>query len=88
MLHELSADTLSHLDDDAKREELSALVDAARHANGHATKHLRDRVRQFELRYEMSTDELLAALERGDQKETADIAEWLFWYDALEAHDG
>jgi hypothetical protein len=34
-------------------------------------------VREFEARYEMSSDEMLARFCRGEQKDTADIARWM-----------
>jgi hypothetical protein len=37
------------------------------------------RVRALEQRYEMSSEELLGRLRSGEQRETAEIAEWLFW---------
>ena len=37
------------------------------------------RVKVFEHRYELSSDELLERLRTGLQKETADVAQWLFW---------
>ena len=37
------------------------------------------RVKVFERRYEMSSAELLERLRTGLQKETADVAQWLFW---------
>ena len=37
------------------------------------------RVKVFERRYEMSSDDLLERLRTGQQRETAEIAQWLFW---------
>ncbi|MFZ5623704.1 MAG: hypothetical protein ACOY71_04635 [Gemmatimonadota bacterium] len=36
------------------------------------------RIRDFEHRYEMNSQELLVALREGRQRETAEIAQWLF----------
>jgi len=36
------------------------------------------RIRHFEHRYEMDSQELLVALREGRQRETAEIAQWLF----------
>lgn len=36
------------------------------------------RIREYELRYEISSEDLLEKLERGEMKETAEIARWLF----------
>lgn len=41
------------------------------------------RIRAFERRYEMTSRELLRALRAGEQRETSDISEWLFWLQAL-----
>jgi predicted Fe-Mo cluster-binding NifX family protein len=82
-MRELTVNTLAHLDGEAKEAALAALVAAARTTSAHTTKHLKARIRTYELRYEMTTEQLLRALQEGRQKETADIADWLFWHDAL-----
>ena len=79
----LTTNTLAHLKGEAKQAALVALVAAARTASERSTRYLMARVRAYELRYEMTTEQLLRALQEGQQKETADIADWLFWYDAL-----
>jgi len=83
MMRVLTTNTLAHLKGEAKQAALAALVAAARTTTEHANRHLETRVRAYELRYEMTTQQLLRALQEGQQKETADIADWLFWYDAL-----
>ena len=37
------------------------------------------RIRDYERRYEMTTATLLERLGRGEVRETAEIADWLFW---------
>jgi len=39
------------------------------------------KVRKFELRYEMSSDDLPAALASERIRETADVCDWMFWSD-------
>ena len=74
---------LARMDPVQKEQALTNLVEAARSSNGETGNILRERVREFELRYEMSSDELLERLGKGEQRETADIANWLFWINAL-----
>lgn len=86
MLHQLNTSHLAHLDAEARRKELDALVRHAKDADGTTAAYLKSRIRTFELRYEMSSEELLEALAEGRQKETADVAEWLFLLEVPEAH--
>ncbi len=87
-MNQLQSTYLEHLDKDARLKELAGLVESAKKSNGTATAYLVNRIRQFELRYEMDSDELLKRLSNGDQAETAEIAEWLFVLDALRTHGG
>ena len=45
---------------------------------------LTQRIARFERVYEVSTEELLGMLERGERQETAEIARWLVEYHTLE----
>lgn len=55
---------------------LTALVRKAKAPrSGHVTE-LDRRLREFELRYEMSSDEMLERFARGELRDTADIARW------------
>ena len=56
--------------------------EAGESPNGHATAALA-RIRAFEKRYEIQSDRLLDALAAGSVRETAEIAEWLFWMHLL-----
>ena len=38
---------------------------------------------EYERRYELSSEEMLAALRRGDRIDTAEIARWMVYYQAL-----
>jgi hypothetical protein len=88
MLNQVSSSALSALTERAQAEELGALVEHSQSANGSASAYLKSKVQAFELRYEMSSVKLHADLAQGQQKETAEVAEWLFYLDALEAHGG
>ena len=44
------------------------------------------RLRRYELRYEISTAEMRRRVASGTMKETAEIAEWLFWSNAQPTH--
>lgn len=86
MLNHVSVSAVGVLDEQAQAEELDALVEHSKAADGSASAYLMGRIRAFEVRYEMSSNELHVALSQGRQNETAEIAEWLFYLDALEAH--
>ena len=62
-----------------REAELAALARAAQNGEGRAGKrHLDARIREYERRYEMSSDELRNKLAHGEARETAEIATWLF----------
>jgi hypothetical protein len=63
---------------------LTGLVRAARTREG-TSSAAAARVRAFELRYEMSTAEMIRGYRSGELRETADIAEWLFWAEAQDS---
>lgn len=44
---------------------------------------LRNRIRRFELRYEMTTERMLEQTATGKLRETADISQWQFDADVL-----
>ena len=86
MLHQITSAALNQFGDSQKREEIAGLVAYARLANGSASAYLKGKVSAFEARYEMSSAELLHALEAGNQQETSEIAEWLFLLETLEIY--
>jgi hypothetical protein len=47
---------------------------------------LNARIKQFEMRYEMSSDTMRTKVSAGEMKETAEIASWLFWLKVRERH--
>ena len=46
------------------------------------------RVRAFEAKYEMKSDDLVRCLEHQQMRETADIAQWLFCLGVIAKHGG
>ncbi|HEX5724436.1 MAG TPA: hypothetical protein VFX98_03170 [Longimicrobiaceae bacterium] len=73
---------LADMDETEREEALSSLVEAAK-TNGAAGRAvLNARIRRFEERYEISSDEMLRRLASGEMKETAEIAKWLFLLNA------
>ncbi len=82
MVHQILLSDLSHMSESEREEQLSALVRAARQPSDAARSLLNSRIREFELRYEMSSETLLQKLRKGEVKETADIARWLFLLEA------
>ena len=84
MLNQIQADALAQMSAEERKEQLDALAEQTRTANGSSTAYLKSRIKAFELRYEMTSEAMLDKLKAGTQKETADIAEWLFLLDALE----
>lgn len=83
MLRQVNSSTLAELSEQDRLDELAELVEQAKSSNGKATAYLRNRVRKFEMRYEMTSEEMLRTLQSGEQKETAEMAEWLFLLNAL-----
>lgn len=86
MLRQLNSSYLATLDEQGRASAWAKLAEDAKKANGEATAYLESRIRSFELRYEITSEELLRALEQDRIKETAEIAEWLFLLSALETH--
>lgn len=64
---------------------LGQLVEEARNPSYETRAAFESRIRAYELRYEMSSEELKSGLSNGSVKETAEIAEWLFLLDTRES---
>lgn len=63
-----------------KRDELlGQLIKEATRPAGGKLALVAAHITVFERRYEMSSGELLERLRTGQQRETAEIAQWLFW---------
>lgn len=78
MIHQLNMSDLRRLGKKERDESLSALARSAR-TNGEAGAAMtQSKIREFEIRYEMTSVELLKGLEDETVRETADVAEWLF----------
>src|SRR5436853_514257 len=83
MPHTIKSSDLVYMTEEERRKALAELVNATRQ-NGDADRTLlRARVRQYELRYEMRSDEMLKQYAAGKIRETAEIADWLFWLGVL-----
>jgi len=48
-----------------------------------AEESIRNRIRSYEIRYEMTSAELLSKLAAGEMRETAEVSEWLFFLSSL-----
>jgi len=64
---------------------LEALVADARDDGGVSRSLLDARIRRFEERYELASDEMLRQIATGEMKETGDVSEWLFLLDSRRA---
>ncbi len=56
---------------------LSGLVEAARQSPNGEAERLEAEIREYERRYEVSSERMLQELAEGTRKETAEIASWL-----------
>lgn len=73
----VSFSDLRKMSEKEREQVLGMLVEEARSpANGRIAE-LDERIREFELRYEVSSETMLKELAEGKQRETADIASWL-----------
>ena len=52
--------------------------------NGRMAEVLESRIHMYEDRYEMDSTRMLAALEKGEERETAEKLRWMFDFHALE----
>ena len=67
-----------------RQRALERLVESAKSGRNGQASLLNERIRRFELRYEMHSDDLRAKLRAGELSETAEIAQWLFLLAARE----
>ena len=72
------------MSDENQRKSMVELIDASRTKNGGVVS-LNARLKKFELRYEMTSEELKNKCAEGKVKETAEIAKWLFLLEARDA---
>jgi hypothetical protein len=66
---------MSPAEQDAAIESMAA---AARSGAGEGSAREAARIRTFEERYEITSDEMVRLVAAGQMRETAEIAEWLF----------
>jgi deoxyribose-phosphate aldolase len=85
MKYKIKLSRLSDMSDSDRKDALTALVDAARVKTNGGVSALNARVKKFELRYEMSSEELKRKCAEGKIKETAEIAKWLFLLNTRDA---
>ncbi len=79
---EIKLKALSEMSPREREETLSALVKGAILPRNGQTSRLDARIREFEVRFEMTSTELHERLRAGNLKETAEIAKWLFLLEA------
>lgn len=78
MAYHLRLSDLANMSVEEKARELQRLTDAANNEPNGQRAVLDSRIRHYELRYEMTSAELLDRLSRNQIRETAEIADWLF----------
>ena len=77
MSHPLSLSRLKSASPNKRDELLSELVSEARKPANGAVERLTAQITEYERRYEMSSLAMVEQVQRGDLKETDDIASWL-----------
>jgi hypothetical protein len=87
MLYRVKSTELALMQPASKSQAVKELLACSRSANGSASIYLSGQVRQFEMRYEMTSAELKRRLQAQPELETADFAQWLFLLDLLEKHE-
>lgn len=65
--------------------QTATLMEASRAADTQGSPTLERRIRNFEARYEMSSEALRRGLSEETVKETAEISEWLFLLDVRDS---
>lgn len=75
----LRSSELTGMSEMERAQTFRALAAALGKPNPDLDREIRQRIRAFEVRYEASTGRMLEELRAGERKETAEIAEWLFW---------
>lgn len=65
-----------------RSSQLHQIANEAKHPGTRSSPNLEARIRAFEVRYEMTSQQLRERLRENSIRETADIAEWLFYLNA------
>ncbi len=76
---------LQHMSAEDRDRALSEFTARAQQPRNGQAAFIGARIRTFEQRYEMTSEQLRVALREGHQRETAEISSWLFWLEAQAA---
>ena len=79
---EIKLKALSEMTAQEREKTLRELAKGAILPRNGQTSRLDSRIREFEIRFEMTSSELREHLRTGNLKETAEIAKWLFLLEA------
>jgi len=77
MAYSVSITDLQNMPPAEKDEALGNLVAGARAPSNGQTGKLDAEIREYERRYEVSSERMMEQLAEGERKETAEIASWL-----------
>lgn len=83
MPYRIASTELANMTPETRNKAMTDLIQAAKNDGASTRAALEARVHQFELRYELTSEEMLQALSGGEMTETAEIAEWLFLLGAM-----
>ena len=86
MRYTVRSTDLRYMSESERNKELTNLVQAAKQGHQTGSSVLDARIKQFEMRYEMSSDTMRKKVSAGEMRETAEIAGWLFWLKVRERH--
>lgn len=84
MNHSVRMSEFREMSEDQRAEAVNELVRTAFESPNGQTERLDTEIREFELRYEVSSERLIEELYEGVCTETADIARWLWLLDLRE----
>lgn len=86
MAYTIKAKDLSGMSSVQRDRILGEIVAAARAPRNGQAEVIATRIERYEQRYEMRSEVLLDALAKNTIRETADIADWLFWLNVRDNH--
>lgn len=87
MPYRLKSSELSRMTTQEQREALGGLVDAARHDSAATRVVLEGRIREYEQRYGIDSDDVPARLADGRLQDTAEVSQWLILLRALRRYE-
>jgi hypothetical protein len=73
---------LGNMTEKGREQELSQVMERAQAPRNGQAAVLAAKIKAFEVRYEMTSDQMIEELMAGRRQETAEISRWLFWYRA------